>query len=125
MEQILLQLLKRLEAIGEEHKELYDSDVREAMDDAVFYGFIKPRPGYALPDAYAMFSADGNRLVREALEEYITAARALAPTVGVNTFHERLAAFQDLKVRTAHTNDYNDFFGWSDPKQFDSAGNVK
>src|SRR5712692_9697287 len=67
MDAVLLELLHRLEAIGDEHEELFDSDVREAMDAAVFYGFILPKTGYVLPDKFAMFSDEGDRLVRQTL----------------------------------------------------------
>jgi hypothetical protein len=124
MEQLLLELLHRLEAIGEQHKELYDSDVREAMDDAVFRGFIKPERVYVLPDKFAMFSAEGDRQVRESLAWFLPAAREAAREAGLDTFHKRLAAFQNQEVRTGQQNDYNDFFGWSNPELFDKAGDV-
>jgi hypothetical protein len=120
MEPVLLERLHRLEAIGE----LFDSAVRETMGDAVFDGFIKPQPGYVLPDKFAMFSQEGNRLVKEALAWFLPAAREAAERDGRDTFPKRLAAFQDLEVRTERQNDNNDFFGWFDPEQFDEAGNV-
>jgi hypothetical protein len=125
MEQLLLELLYRLEAIGERDESLFDTVVRDKMGEAVFFGFIKPRPGYVLPDEFGM-EGDDNRLIRAALQTYIDDARALAPIVGVDTFHKRLATFQNLAVRTAepHCNDYNDFFGWSPPGAFDAEGNV-
>jgi hypothetical protein len=125
MEQLLLELLYRLEAIGERDESLFDTVVRDKMGAAVFFGFIKPKPGYMLPDEYSMGDED-NRRIRAALQAYVNGARALAPTVGVDTFHKRLAAFQNLAVRTAapHRNDYNDFFGWSPPAAFDAEGNI-
>jgi hypothetical protein len=120
MEPVLLELLHRLEAIGE----LFDSAVREAMDDAVFDGFIKPRPGYVLPDKFAMFSDQENRRVKEALVWFLPAAWEAAERDGLDTFQKRLAAFQNLAVRTERQNDYNDFFGRSNPELFDEAGNV-
>ena len=124
METVLLELLHRLEVIGDEHGELFDSDVREAMDDAVFYGFIMPRPGYTLPDKFAMFKPEGDRKVLEVVSWFLPAAREAAERAGLDTFHKRLRAFQNLDVRTARQNDYNDFFGWSNPELFDEAGNV-
>jgi hypothetical protein len=124
MEDVLLELLHRLEIIGDAHEELFDSDVREAMDGTVFYGFIKPRPGYILPDNFAMFSDEGNSLVKHALAWFLPAARAAGVRSGLDTFHKRLAAFQNLEVRTPQKNCYNQFFGWSNPEEFDEAGNV-
>ncbi|HEX5105337.1 MAG TPA: hypothetical protein VFV87_16075, partial [Pirellulaceae bacterium] len=48
MDEILLALLIRLEAIGDEHEELFDSEVRERMGNAVFHGFVKPMYDFQL-----------------------------------------------------------------------------
>lgn len=45
MQAILRRLLDRLDAIAEQHEEVGDSDVREAMSAAVFHGFLRPAPG--------------------------------------------------------------------------------
>lgn len=66
MDQILLELLMRLEAIGERDESLFDTVVREKIGDPIFYGFIKPEPGYALPDDYGMPDEE-NRLIKAAL----------------------------------------------------------
>jgi hypothetical protein len=97
------------------------------MSLAVFFGFIKPKPGYILPDEYGM-SEDDNREIKASLAAYIEGARLLAPKLGIDTFHKRLAAFQNDEVKTQGGgqgwNDYEEFVGWSDPKQFDEDGNV-
>ena len=125
MEQILLELLIRLEAVGDRDESLFDSVVREKMGNAVFFGFIKPLPGFVLPDDYGM-PEEENRAIKAALGAYIEAARELAPAAGLDTFHKRLAAFQNSAVRTAEQkNDFDDFFGWSNPELFDVAGNVR
>jgi hypothetical protein len=124
VEQLLLELLIRLEAVGERDESLYDTVVREKMGDPIFYGFIKPEPGYVLPDDYAMPDEE-NRLIKVALKAYIEGARALATALGLNSFHKRLASFQNLAVRTEQKNDYDDFFGWMNPDLFDEAGNVR
>jgi hypothetical protein len=116
--------LRRLEAVGDEHKELFDTDVRWAMDAAVFRGFIRPQLGYALPDEFAMFSPEGNRQVREVFAWFLPAACLAADQAGLDTFHKRLGAFQNLEVRTTQQNDYNDFFGWANPELFDESGTV-
>lgn len=122
MEQLLLDLQYRLEAVGDRDESLYDSYVRERMGLAVFYGFIKPKAGYVLPDEYGLFGGD-DRAVRDALRVYTDSATILAPALGLTTFHQRLAAFQNHDVRTAgQKNDFDDFFGWSDPELFDPDG---
>src|SRR5262249_2078278 len=124
MEQLLLDLLYQLEAVGDRDESLYDTVVRQKMRNAVFFGFIKPRPGFVLPDDYGTPEAE-NRAIRVALEAYIDGARALATTMGLDTFHKRLAAFQISAIQTAEQkNDYEEFVGWSDPALFDEAGNV-
>jgi hypothetical protein len=40
MDKLLLQLLERLEAIGEHHGELFDTEVRESMGIAIMQGFV-------------------------------------------------------------------------------------
>lgn len=124
MDQLLLDLLVRLEAVGDRDESLYDSVVREKMGLAVFWGFIKPKPGYVLPDDYGMPEAESQD-IRDALADYVAAASALAPTLGLTTFHQRLAAFQNDDLRTpGQRNDYEEFVGWSNPDQFDADGNV-
>jgi hypothetical protein len=48
----------------------------------------------------------------------------LAPALGLDTFHKRLAAFQNGEVRTEQTNFYDDFFEWSNLELFDESGDV-
>ncbi len=123
MEQLLLDLMRRLEAVGDHDESLYDTVVREKMGDPIFYLFVKPKSGYVMPDDYGMSDED-NGVIKAALQEYIAGALTLAPALGLDTFHMRLAAFQNSAVRTEQTNYYDDFFGWSNPKLFDEAGNV-
>jgi hypothetical protein len=123
MKQLLRRLLNRLERVAESHPEVFDTDVREAMFGAVFDGFVRPRPGFALPDDYAMFSPEGNRAVRDALAEYVESANNDAAEAGLTGFHARLAAFQDGEVVSRGGSYYDDFFGWADPNQFDRDGN--
>ena len=88
MDEILLELLISLEAIGEEHPELYDTACREDMADPIFDGFI---------------SAD--------------------PNSSPYTFGKRLTAFQNPEVATPNGLPYDDFFGYTDPADYDEAGN--
>ena len=124
MEQLLLELLIRLETVGERDESLFDTVVREKIGDPIFYRFIKPKSGYVLPDEYGMPDAE-NRLIKAALQAFIEGATSLVSAQDVDSFHKRLAAFQNLAVRTKQKNDYDDFFGWMNPDAFDEAGNVK
>lgn len=123
MEQLLLELMRRLEAIGERDESLYDTVVREKMGDPIFFLFVKPEPGYIMPDDYGMSDED-NRAIKAALSDYIDRALSLGPNLGIGTFHKRLAAFQNGEVRTERKNYYDDFFGWSNPDLFDETGDV-
>jgi hypothetical protein len=124
MAQLLLELLIRLETVGERDESLFDTVVREKIGDPIFYGFIKPKSGYVLPDEYGMTDAE-NRLIKAALQAFIEGATSLVSAQDLDSFHKRLAAFQNLAVRTKQKNDYDDFFGWMNPDAFDEAGNVK
>lgn len=125
MDDLLKELLNKLEIVGETHEELYDSEVREQMGNAIFDGFIRPKHGYLLPDAFGLYTDDGNSAVKDALAEYILAANAKASEIGLSSFHDRLASFQNPDVKSESTSAYyDDFFGYSRPEAFDSLGNV-
>jgi hypothetical protein len=121
---ILRRLLDRLDAIAEQHEEVGDTDVREAMSDAVFDGFLRRVAGFELPERFAMFSKEGDRLVRQALAEFLPAANRHAGEAGLASFHERLTAFQDSAVQSAAGSYYDDYFGWANPKDYDAEGTV-
>ena len=125
MEKVLAELLKRLAAVEDAHEEVGDTEVRERLDDAVHHGFLIPSPGYRLPDDFAMYSPEGDRAVRAALAWFLPAAAAAAAAEGLDTFHKRLAAFQNLEVTVGPDRVcYNDFFGWAAPERYDVSGNV-
>ena len=123
MEQLLLDLMRRLEAVGDHDESLSDTVVREKVGAPIFFLFVKPTPGYVMPDDYGMSDED-NRAIKAALQRYVDGSLDLAPLLGLDTFHKRLAAFQNGEVRTVGRNYYDDFFGWTNPNAFDEAGNV-
>jgi hypothetical protein len=120
----LLELLHRLEVIGDAHEELFVWDVRRAIGYALLSGFAKPTPGYTLPDKFAMLIPEGNRKVREVLEWFLSAAREAAESEGLLGFHARLQSVQNWEVRTARQNNYSNYFAWFDPNLFDDDGNT-
>ena len=126
METHLLELLRRLERLGEFHHEQYGSEVREQMGDAIMEGYVRRRPGYRLPARFGMFSEAADTQVREALAAYIESANALAQEIGLASFHSRLAAFQNPAVRTNPdvAVDYEELFGHTSPEWYDEDGNV-
>jgi hypothetical protein len=126
MKELLQQLLNRLEAIGVTNDEIYDTECRDRMGDAIFDGFIRPMANFSLPLDFGLRDTSANDAVRVALAEYINKALVLAPTVGVSTFHERLNAFQDGEVKSdAEGTYFDDFFGFSKPEAFDEAGALR
>jgi hypothetical protein len=108
-------LMETLEALGHEYSEIYDTDIREHLFDAVRRAFIKPEAGYVVPDAYGLFDENGNCRVKAALEQYVSAAKLYAEQEGLNYPIDRLAAFQNLNVFTDEEQYPDDFFGWMDP----------
>ncbi len=125
MTKVLAELLERMDDIAEAHGEVAETEVRERLDEAVHDGFLIPTPGYELPDDFAMYSPEGNLAVRDVLAWFMPAATAAATSEGLDTFHKRLAAFQNLDVTVGPQRlCYNDFFGWANPERYDEHGNV-
>jgi AcrR family transcriptional regulator len=124
MHAILRRLLDRLDAIAEQHEEVGDTDVREAMSVTVFDGFLRPVPGFELTDRYAMFSDEGDQLVHQALAEFLPAVNQHAAEAGLTSFHQRLSAFQDGELQSTAGSYFDDYFGWANPKDYDAEGAV-
>jgi hypothetical protein len=106
MKTALHKLLNRLDDIARDHDDVGDTDVREQMFEAVYHGFIVQTPGYELPATFGMFEPHGDAAVREALSEFIAAARGL----NLPTAEERFAAFQDPSVRSDASTPYDEYF---------------
>jgi hypothetical protein len=125
MQTILRRLLDRLDAIAEQHDEVgSDILVAVAMTTAVFDGFIRPVPDFVLPVQYVMYSDEGDRLVNQALAEFIPAANDRAASLGLASFHDRLCMFQDGDVRSSRGKYYDDYFGWFNPELYDASGGL-
>ncbi len=97
--------------MGERHRELYDTDVREQVGEAIWRGFVRLEPGYVLPDNFGMFTAEGNRSVRIALDSFLTHACTAALASGLTSSDRRLDAFRNRKVTTDTGRIYDSFFG--------------
>ena len=87
MDELLLELLETLDEIGRSHEEIYDTVCRDEMGDAVFHGFIKPSPGYKLPEDFGLSADEANQRVRAALSRYVESASELAARLGLADFH--------------------------------------
>jgi hypothetical protein len=115
--------MQRLQAVGDEHEELYDTETRDAMGAAIFDGFLWPEPAFEVPGDFGLATPEANASVQAALRDYIAAARALAPQVGISTFQQRLAALQDTTVWTADGGTHDEFFGSYAACMYDEDGN--
>ena len=100
MQALLLELLIGLEQIGNDHEDLYDSEVRERIGNAVMEGFVRCIPDYAIRPDLGLFQPEANAAVSELIVQYVDAANALAADKDIVAFHDRLAAFQNLNSRT-------------------------
>ncbi len=125
MDELLRQLLNRLDAVQETNEELSDSECRDQMSRAIHHAFLVPDPNYVLPDEFGLYTDEGNRAVKAALAAYIREANAKCAELGIHKFHDRLAAFQAEDVVSDHPDEptYNDdYFGWANPQDFDESG---
>jgi hypothetical protein len=122
VDELTLRLLARLEAVADRDQSVYDTAVRDALIDPIFYLFLKPTPGYELPAEYGV-SESADAQIRHAIDEFIQEAMKVSPSIGLDTFHKRLAAFQDERLTTGR-NTVEDFFGWCDPAAFDETGEL-
>lgn len=126
MKDVLRTLLNALDVIGQSHEEIYDTVCREKMGDVIFNLFIRPESGYVASDDFGLYDTTANLAVKKALIEYTIAANRRAAELGIDTFHSRMAAFQDEDVRSdVEKNYFDDFFGWMNPDDFDEDGVVK
>ena len=124
MEAELRKLLERLEQIGEAHPELFDSDVRQSMSNVLVDGLARMKPDFTVPAFLGMYTPEGDEKVRTALASFLDVARPLAIEKGLTTFHQRLAAIQNSAVVTGEGNDFDEFFGTSNPAFFNADGKV-
>jgi hypothetical protein len=126
LKRIFLELLQKLERIGEYHEELYDSAVRQALSNAIRVGFVKSTCGIQLPEKFGMHSEEGDRQVRAAIAEFIEQANVEAKQSAIERFHDRLHIVQDRSVQTPRMKrSFDDFFGYSPPELFDEFGNTR
>ncbi len=80
------------------------------MGDHVLRGLLRPEPGYQPTGEYGL-DPEANRKVAAALAAFCKAAEAEARRLGLTTFEQRVAAFQNPQVVTSGGSDFNDFFG--------------
>lgn len=124
MDDLLKELLDRLGLVGKNHEELYDTECRDLMSNAVFDGFIRQIDYFFLPSDFGLYSPEANASVREALAAYIAEANAKAAALHLTSFHDRLSAFQNSDVKSESGDYFDDLFGYSNPSAFNAEGDI-
>lgn len=122
MDQLLRDLLNKLTKIDEDYGDLTATDVREAMFDYVWAGFLMPNASEPEQGDLYIDEEEIESAVWDALQAYVTQASAAAKSLEL-TFKERLAAFQGTEVETEDGMTCDEFFGWIDPDEYDDDGN--
>jgi hypothetical protein len=107
----LVRFLDALEAIGAEHEEVYDTDVRERMGAAIEETLITRSRPPEVPNELGMFSPEGNRAVREALQRYLADATPLAEALSLDEAARR-AAVWDSEAASSRGTPVDEFLGW-------------
>ena len=113
MKDALKRLLDALDAIGEAHGEIGDTEVREKMHEVIYAHVIQPKEDAEMPTELGMFAPEANIAVGAVLSAFVTdpAVVALKET---STPQERLDAFQDATVFSGEEMMYDDYFGHAD-----------
>jgi hypothetical protein len=113
MKKVVKALLNAMDRIEEDHGEITDTETRGYMRRAITDGFIDPKPGFVLPDDFAMADDEGNAKVKAALAKFLLKARAQAEKTGLSTPEARLRAFQD-PVQSDQGSQYDMYFNHVD-----------
>lgn len=107
-----------MDAILSRHKEVYDSEVRERMREAIDNAFICPIDDYQIPSKFGLFSEDGNLRVRRAIVDFFDQAKEIAKHQNLDTLG-RLQAFQNDSVEVGeYRRTYDCFFGYVAPGNY-------
>jgi len=105
-------LLEDLELLGEEHEELYDTEVRENLwliaDD---YLLKQRRRRLHLPEDLGMFSEEANKALKAVLEDDLPKLREIFKIFELNTEAKRRASFLNPKLHTEKGRYVDEFFG--------------
>ena len=113
MREPLVGFLDALEAIGAEHEEVYDTDVRERLAEVIDRLLVTPSPAATVPAELGMFSPEGNELVREAVTTYLAEAAPRADALKLDQAARR-AAVWDGEAASSRGTPVDEFLGWID-----------
>lgn len=104
-------LLEDLEAIADEHEEIFDTDVRERMWAVVDTVLIKQTSEADVPDDIGMFTAEANDKLKAALVANLPRLRDAFAVFGLDTERKRLQSFCNPSLHTERGHRVMDFFG--------------
>lgn len=107
-------LYQALEDLAQDHEELTDTDVREALAETLNHYFTWEQPQETMPETYFMFSAKGDRGVANAVAEFLAEALPAAHAEGVGPGQPRHDVLQDDSISTDNGETYDLFIGQSD-----------
>lgn len=111
---VVARLFSRLEAIADQHEELTDTEVREALHKTLNYYFVWAKPCDPLPRRYAMYTPAGDDAVAEVVTEFLHNATVLARQHRIAVGTDRLELLQDASIRTPRGELYDLFIGHAD-----------
>lgn len=112
MQDALKKLIEDFDQIRKEHREVQDTMVKDVLRYVITDGFICPQPDFTMPDAFGLYSDDGNQHVRAALEKFLSHPKVVS-SLALLSPKARRAAFQDLTVTSSEGNAYDFHFGYS------------
>ncbi len=104
-------LLEDLEKIGDDHPEIYGTDVRERLWAIADRVLIKQELEIVIPLELGMFSNEANQRLRAALEENLRHLEEVFRVFELNTEAKRLNSFCNPRVRTERGKHVDAFFG--------------
>ena len=111
MRDALIRFLDTLEAIGEDHEEVYDTDVREQLGEAIERNLIIPAGPIETPTKLGMFSDEADERVAAALGAYLTEARRQADELRLDEVARRRAVWDPDATSTSGAT-VDEFLGW-------------
>src|SRR3954469_20552364 len=107
-------LLNQLEVISHQHRELTDTDVREALHRTINYYFVWGHAPSQVPVRYGMFTREGDQQVSDVVRQFVREASRCADDAGLMLGHPRLDALQDSTIRTEGGMLYDELVGHRD-----------
>ena len=125
MNKSLKALLNALDTIEEKHKEITDTVVRERMRDAIKNSVFAPVASYALLDEFGIYEDEGDAQLKAAVTRFIADANPECEETDVNTYDERLFAFQEGSTESEKGNGYDEYFSHDSSLDhlYDNLGN--